>query len=100
MKMKLPAGRYLAEMRYSASGSEQLMCGVRMGSRTLFRYHGKSSLLAGSYRDWVFDVHREGEVEFFFSFPGRREPSLRVEGGHLRRLSGFAPNAKDAVLLP
>jgi len=97
----LPAGRYLVDMKFEGSGTAQLICGVRSGDTPLSRYHGASRLLANSYRDWVFDLQHQADVEIFFMFPGDvHDDSLRVGGGDLRRLIGFVPTAQKSVLLP
>ena len=100
--VRLSPGRYIVDVRFSCVGKPELMCGVRAGDKTIFRYHGNAELLATSYRDWAFDMLREQEAVFFFNFPAdrpRNDP-LRVEGADVCRLAGFRPSLEDSVLLP
>lgn len=84
----LDAGRYLVDMSFAASGtSNELMCGVRLEGSDIFRYHGYSKLLAGSYRDWVVDVRRPGAVELYFEFKnGTSDSSFAVSGARIHQL--------------
>lgn len=101
-RLVLQPGRYLAELDYTASGKDnELMCGVRVDGRVTFRYHGYSKLLADSYRDWVFDVHRPGEIELYFEFVRRTsDPTFRVRGAMLSRLLGVVPRSGLSLLAP
>ena len=85
--LRLAAGRYLADMAFSAEGrNNQMMCGLRADGEDVFRYHGYSGLLAGHYREWVFDLSAEAEVEFYFRFlDGSQDDSFHLTGGRIAR---------------
>ena len=100
--LRLKPGRYLADMGFSASGSaNELMCGVKVDGQVIFRYHGYSKLLADSYRDWVFDIPREADVQLYFDFLNDTfDDSFSLRSAQVRRLSGFSPNQALSFAMP
>jgi FkbM family methyltransferase len=99
--LRLPPGRYLADMRFSAQGTDnEMICGARIDGRIIFQYHAYTRLLSDSYRDWIFDVHRESTVELFFAFHGHsRDTTFAIQGGRVSRLRCFRQRNNARLLL-
>lgn len=99
--LRLPAGRYACDMKFSAEGTaNEMICGARIAGTVRFRYHAYSKLLADSYRDWVFDVPLESDVELFFEFlRDTSDPTFRLTGGTLTHLSDVQVHPHVGILL-
>jgi len=98
---RLPAGRYLADMRFTAQGTNnEMICGARVDDQIILRYHAYTKLLADSYRDWIFDLQREANLELFFSFcANSADGTFSIEGGTLSRVREFNPKLNASFLL-
>ncbi|BFM39501.1 FkbM family methyltransferase [Synechocystis sp. LKSZ1] len=87
----LDKGRYLIDLDFTAQGQQNdLMCGVKIGEKVIFRYHGFSQLLASSYRDWVIDLPETSQITLYFEFQhGTSDPTLTVEGAKITEITNF-----------
>ncbi len=87
----LGKGRYLIDMDFTATGTNNdLMCGIKIGEKVIFRYHAFSQLLASSYRDWVIHLPETAQLSLFFEFQnGTRDESLRVNGAKITQITNF-----------
>ncbi|WP_267383230.1 FkbM family methyltransferase [Cyanobacterium sp. uoEpiScrs1] len=87
----LDKGRYLIDIDFVAQGKDNdLTCGVRVGKKTIFRYHAYSNLLASSYRDWVIHLSETSKVNFYFEFlNGTKDHTLSVQGAKIRKVTNF-----------
>lgn len=87
-EFELAPGRYLIDVNFTATGRDNTMfCGVRLGGRDLFRYHGYSSLIAGHYRDWVIDVPQIANAHLYFDFLNdTSDASLTIHGATIRKI--------------
>ncbi len=87
----LSKGRYLIDWDFTANGTQNdLMCGVKIGEKVIFRYHAYSQLLASSYRDWVIDLPETSQVQFYFEFQnGTSDKTLQVKGARITQIANF-----------
>lgn len=87
-------GRYLIDVDFSAVSMEnEMMCGVRFDGADLFRYHGYSKLIADSYRDWVIEIPRRGNITIYFDFlNGTNDPSLAIHKVTVRKIENCRPS--------
>lgn len=87
----LDKGRYLIDLDFTAQGQQNdLMCGVKIGEKVIFRYHGFSQLLASSYRDWVIDLPETCQITLYFEFQqGSSDPTLTVKGAKITEITDF-----------
>lgn len=91
---ELETGRYILNVDFTAEGiNNSMMCGVRCEGLDVFRYHGYSKLIAGSYREWVIDLSRKSNVHVYFEFhDGSSDPSLQFRGIEIKKLDcEFSP---------
>lgn len=90
-EIPLPKGRYLIDMNFQASGTDNdLMCGVTVNNKVIFRYHGYSQLLASSYRDWVINLPEAAAINIYFQFQnGSQDQTLKISGATITRISDF-----------
>lgn len=88
---KLDAGRYLIDLDFSAQGSDnEMMCGVKVDGKTIFRYHAYTSLLAQSYRDWVINLAEPSSIQIFFDFLYQTEdPTFTFKEATLTKVEEF-----------
>lgn len=88
----LEKGRYLIDVNFTAEGRENdLMCGVKVGEKVVFRYHAYSQLLAATYRDWVIQVDETSPIQIYFEFQnGTQDPSLQIQSATLKQIRNFA----------
>ncbi len=98
---RLPAGRYFADMLFEGQGIDnEMVCGASIDGQQILRYHANTKLLSDSYRDWVFDIQREANLEFFFSFRGGSgDSTFAIRGATLARLRSFRPRPNARLLL-
>lgn len=87
----LSKGRYLIDWDFSASGTQNdLMCGVKIGEKVIFRYHAFSQLLASSYRDWVIDLPETAQIQLYFEFQnGTKDESLEIKTAKITQIGNF-----------
>jgi FkbM family methyltransferase len=90
---ELEAGRYLLNVDFNAEGTNNnMMCGVRGEGLDIFRYHGYSKLIAGSYREWVIELQRKTNVHIYFDFhDGSSDPSFEFRSILIKRLGLASP---------
>ena len=90
-RFKLEPGRYLMNWFVTAEGTDNnMMCGVRLNDRDVFRYHAYSKLLCDNYRDWVVELPSSDEVQTYFQFrEGTDDPSFRVDKVDIYRIDGL-----------
>jgi hypothetical protein len=90
---ELDAGRYLLDVDFAAEGTNNnMMCGVRGEGIDVFRYHGYSKLIAGSYREWVIELPRKTKVHIYFDFhDGSSDPSLALRSVTVKRFGLASP---------
>ncbi|MFN9092466.1 MAG: hypothetical protein ACK5V0_13465, partial [Alphaproteobacteria bacterium] len=66
----------------------------------IFRYHAYTRLLAGSYRDWVFDLEREDNVNFYFRFlNGTSDPTFVFNELKIRSIEGIRHSRLASLVL-
>ncbi|MBU6225387.1 MAG: FkbM family methyltransferase [Burkholderiales bacterium] len=89
---QLEAGRYLLDVDFVANGVDNsMMCGVRCEGLDIFRYHGYSKLIAGSYREWVIDLPRKGNLNIYFDFQdGSLDPTFQFRAVSVKKLNGLS----------
>ena len=89
--INLEKGRYLVDVDFVAEGRDnEMMCGVKLKEKVIFRYHAYSNLLASSYRDWVIHIVKTSEVNLYFEFLGDTfDPTFSVKGVKLYRVKEF-----------
>ncbi|MGA1623614.1 MAG: FkbM family methyltransferase [Synechocystis sp.] len=89
--INLPKGRYLIDMDFQAEGkSNDLMCGVTVNDKVIFRYHAYSQLLASSYRDWVINLPEAAAINLYFEFQhGTQDETLTIAGAKITRITDF-----------
>ena len=89
---ELDAGRYLLDVDFTAEGTNNnMMCGVRCEGLDIFRYHGYSKLIAGSYREWVIELPRKANVHVYFDFhDGSFDPTFEFRSVAIKKLNGLA----------
>lgn len=87
----LSKGRYLIDWDFIAQGTKNdLMCGVKVGEKVIFRYHAFSQLLASSYRDWVIDLTKTSQITLYFEFQnGTEDQTLQVNGAKITQITNF-----------
>ena len=87
----LVKGRYVIYTDFKADGTKnEMMCGVKSGSRVIFRYHAYTQLLASSYRDWVINLDVTSEIKLYFDFlSNTSDSSFKVQGAKIFRVSEF-----------
>ncbi len=87
----LDQGRYLIDVAFTAKGTDNdLTCGVKIGTKPVFRYHAFSNLLASSYRDWVIHLSQTSQIDLYFEFlNGTFDETLSVQGAKITRISSF-----------
>lgn len=88
---ELEAGRYLLDVEFTAEGTNNnMMCGVRCEGLDIFRYHGYSKLIAGSYREWVIELPRKANVHVYFDFhDGSFDPTFEFRSVAIKKLDGL-----------
>jgi FkbM family methyltransferase len=98
---RLPAGRYVADMQFSAQGTDnEMICGASVDGQAVFQYHAYTRLLADSYRDWVFELPREADLELFFTYRSKtRDDTFSVGGGTVARIGDFRMRRNGRLLL-
>lgn len=91
-KFELEAGRYLLEVDFTANGTDNnMMCGIRSGGIDIFRYHGYSKLISGSYRDWVICLPQKMIVYIYFDFhDGTSDQTFELRGIKIKKLQGLS----------
>ncbi|MFM1842367.1 MAG: hypothetical protein RLZZ490_1103 [Cyanobacteriota bacterium] len=89
--INLPKGRYLIDMDFQAEGkNNDLMCGVTVNDKVIFRYHAYSQLLASSYRDWVINLPEAAAINLYFEFQhGTQDETLTIAGAKITRITDF-----------
>lgn len=89
--INLPKGRYLIDMDFQAEGkNNDLMCGVMVNDKVIFRYHAYSQLLASSYRDWVINLPEAAAINLYFEFQhGTQDETLTIAGAKITRINDF-----------
>jgi FkbM family methyltransferase len=89
--INLPKGRYLIDMDFQATGmTNDLMCGIKVNNKVIFRYHAYSQLLASSYRDWVINLSEEASINIYFEFQhGSQDQTLKISGATITRIGDF-----------
>ncbi len=89
----LSKGRYLIDWDFTAQGTQNdLMCGVKIGEKVIFRYHAFSQLLASSYRDWVINLSETSQIQLYFEFQhGTQDPTLTINGAKITQVTNFDP---------
>ena len=89
----LSKGRYLIDWDFTAQGTDNdLMCGVKIGEKVIFRYHAFSQLLASSYRDWVINLSETSQIQLYFEFQhGTQDPTLTINGAKITQVANFDP---------
>lgn len=89
---QLEAGRYLLDVDFTAEGTNNnMMCGVRCEGLDVFRYHGYSKLIAGSYREWVIELPRKANVHIYFDFhDGSFDSTFKFSSITIKKLNGLA----------
>jgi FkbM family methyltransferase len=89
---ELEAGRYLLDVDFTAEGTNNnMMCGVRSEGLDIFRYHGYSKLIAGSYREWVIELPRKTNVHLYFDFhDSSSDPTFDLCAVAIKKLNGLA----------
>jgi FkbM family methyltransferase len=99
--LRLPPGRYLVDADFTAAGADnEMMCGVEIAGTPIFRYHAYTRLLAGSYRDWVFDLEREDNVNFYFRFlNGTSDPTFVFNELKIRSIEGIRHSRLASLVL-
>lgn len=87
----LGKGRYLIDWDFTAEGKKNdLMCGVKVDDKVIFRYHAFSQLLASSYRDWVIDLPETSQIQLYFEFQnGTQDSTLKINGARITRITNF-----------
>lgn len=87
----LGKGRYLIDWNFTAEGNKNdLMCGVKVDEKVIFRYHAFSQLLASSYRDWVIDLPETSQIQLYFEFQnGTQDSTLKINGAKITRITNF-----------
>ncbi|QUS62001.1 FkbM family methyltransferase [Synechocystis sp. PCC 7339] len=87
----LPKGRYLIDWDFTAEGTQNdLMCGVKVNDKVIFRYHAFSQLLASSYRDWVINLPETSEIQLYFEFQhGTQDPTLTINSAKITKIANF-----------
>ncbi|MGK7954009.1 MAG: FkbM family methyltransferase [Crocosphaera sp.] len=87
----LDRGRYLIDVIFTAQGTDNdLMCGVKIGDKPIFRYHAYSNLLASSYRDWVIHLSETANIDLYFDFlNGTSDETLSVQGAKITEITDF-----------
>lgn len=90
---ELEAGRYLLEVDFTAEGTNNnMMCGVRGEGLDIFRYHGYSKLIAGSYREWVIELPRKANVYVYFDFhDGSSDATLKLRSVNVKKIGLSSP---------
>ena len=88
---ELEAGRYLLDVDFTAEGTNNnMMCGVRSEGLDIFRYHGYSKLIAGSYREWVIELPRKANVHIYFDFlENSLDNSLNLRQVEIKKLNNI-----------
>lgn len=89
-RFDLEAGRYVFDVDFTAKGTNNnMMCGVRLeGGQDVFRYHGYSKLIAGSYRAWVIDLPFKASMRIYFDFhDGSSDPSFEFRSVKIKKLN-------------
>jgi FkbM family methyltransferase len=89
--LNLQQGRYLIDVDFVAQGRDnEMICGVKLKEKVIFRYHSYSNFLASSYRDWVIHLVRNSEVNLYFEFLNDTfDPTFSVQGAKLYRVKEF-----------
>lgn len=89
--LKLDAGRYLIDLDFTAQGSDnEMMCGVKSGEKTIFRYHAYASLLAQSYRDWIINLSEPSSIKIYFDFLNQtKDPTFTIKEATLTKIDQF-----------
>jgi FkbM family methyltransferase len=89
--LSLSKGRYLIDVDFTASGTDnEMMCGVKVGEKIIFRYHSYTKFLANSYRDWVINLNEAAEVSVYFDFiNGTDDPSFSLKNVKIVRVQDF-----------
>jgi FkbM family methyltransferase len=87
----LPKGRYVIDIDASAEGTDnEMMCGVSVEGKVIFRYHAFTALLFKSYRDWVIDLNEPSPISLYFDFQrGTRDATLSIRQAKIRRVADF-----------
>ncbi len=87
----LDRGRYLIDMDFAAQGTHNnMMCGVKISEKVIFRYHAYSQLLAASYRDWVIHLTETCKVNLYFEFlDGTNDETFSIKGANVRKIDDF-----------
>lgn len=86
----LRPGRYIARIKFTASGQSNTMCGIWPDGEhaPLMRAHALSSALSVFARDIVFDT-RGGLAHVFFHFIDHIDPTLAMESVEISRVPSF-----------
>jgi FkbM family methyltransferase len=86
--IQLARGRYIAVVDVLAERQDnELMAGVQLSGREVFRYHTSSHFLSTSYRHWVFQTDRTAVADLFLRFvSGISDPTLRILGASILRV--------------
>ncbi|MGK7899519.1 MAG: FkbM family methyltransferase [Xenococcus sp. (in: cyanobacteria)] len=87
----LDKGRYLIDVVFTAQGTDNdLTCGVKIGDKSIFRYHAYSNLLASSYRDWVIHLSETSKIDLYFDFLRETfDDTLSVKGAKITEIKDF-----------
>lgn len=99
-KLELPKGRFILKIKMEASGqNNEMMCGVRHESSTIFRYHAFTELLAGHYKEWVIDLPEKSLISLFFEFKnGTKDETFKVHGVEISKVEEFDKVARRPYL--
>ncbi|HLO85280.1 MAG TPA: FkbM family methyltransferase [Nostocaceae cyanobacterium] len=89
--LQLNKGRYLIEVDFTAQGTDnEMMCGVKVGEKQIFRYHAFSKILAENYKDWVIDLPIKSDINIFFEFINNTfDKTLSIKGAKIIRIGEF-----------
>lgn len=89
--LTLGPGRYLLDMDFEAQGTgNEMMCGIKLDDKVVFRYHSYTKFLAESYRDWVIHVPRSCALTPYFHFlKETADETFQVKGGRIIRVAEF-----------
>ncbi len=89
--IKLEKGRYLIDVDFVAEGTQnEMMCGVKIANKVIFRYHAYTRILAENYRDWIIDLSDSAETKIYFDFLNNtRDDTFKVNGAKISRIAQF-----------
>lgn len=95
--LKLDKGRYIIDLDFVAQGTDnEMMCGVKVQDKIIFRYHAYTKLIADSYKDWVIDLSKTCEANIYFEFlNGTSDKTFAIKSARVIRISQF-DNFKSA----